>query len=113
MKEARVELQEKAEALTAQEKLLEERTMQLLTDAVKERAKILDSQNQIIERSWSVLEKVQITHQTPIQNYEVQEMATTVLIKQLKKEKEAMEDKVKMGINCIWMIVSAWKDQIK
>ena len=65
----------------AQEKLLEERTILLLTDTVKERAEILDTQNQLIERSWSVLEKVQITYQTPIQNYEVQEMATTTLIK--------------------------------
>ena len=34
-------------------------------------------------------------YQTRIQDYEVQAMAAATLIKQLKKEKEATEDKVK------------------
>ena len=41
--------------------------------------------------------------------------ATTAanLIKQLKKEKEATEDKLKMGIKRIQMIVGAWRDRMK
>ena len=45
--------------------------------------------------------------------YEMQATTTANLIKQLKKEKEAIEDKVKMGIKRIWMIVGAWRDQTK
>ena len=41
---------------------------------------------------------MQTTYQTRIQNYEVQETETTTLIKQWKKEKEAMEDKTKLDI---------------
>ena len=35
------------------------------------------------------------------------------LIEQLKNEKEAMEDEVKMGIKRNWMIVGAWRDRTK
>ena len=74
---------------------------------------MFDTENQIIEWSHTVLDKVQTTYQTRIQNYEVQEMETTTLIKQLKKEKEATEDNVKMGINRIQTIIGEWKDRIK
>ena len=32
---------------------------------------------------------------------------------QFKNEMEAMEDKEKMGIKRIWMIVKAWREQTK
>ena len=45
--------------------------------------------------------------------YEMQATTVENLIKQLKKEKEAIEDKVKMGIKRIRMMVGAWRDQMK
>ena len=87
MKEVCAELKEKMEALTTQEKLLEKRTVQLLTEAAKERSELLNSQNEIIEQSWLVLEKVQTTYQTRISDYEVQPTGAVTLIKQLKKDK--------------------------
>ena len=63
--QARAKLKQKTEALTMQEKLLEERTTQLLTDVAKERLEMLDTQNQITEQSQMVLEKVQTTNPNP------------------------------------------------
>ena len=79
----------------------------MLTDAAKEGSKWLDIQNQIIERSRKTLERVQTTYQTKFRDYEEQEVATTSLIKQMKKDKEATEDKVKMGIQRIRFIIGA------
>ena len=58
MKEVWAKLKEKIEALTSQEKLLEERMVKLMTDAANERSEFLDTQNQIIERSRTTLERV-------------------------------------------------------
>ena len=60
-----------------------------------------------------MLDKVQTTYQTRIMDYEVQALTVATQIKQLKKEKEAVEEKIKMGINRIQMIVGAWKDRMK
>ena len=46
-------------------------------------------------------------------DYEVQATVAATLIKHLKKEKEATEDQVKMGIKHIWMIVGVWRDRMK
>ena len=40
-------------------------------------------------------------------NYEAQPVAATTLIKQLKKEKEATKERVKMCIKRVYMIVGA------
>ena len=63
-----------------------------------------------VGRAKMVLDRVQTTYQTKLMEYEIQATATTDLIKQLKNEKEAIEDKVKMGIQRIRMIVGAWRD---
>ena len=46
-------------------------------------------------------------------DYEVQATTMTMLIKQLKKEKEAIEDKVKMGIMRIQMIIGGRRERMR
>ena len=43
----------------------------------------------------------------------MQATTMTMLIKQLKKEKEAIEDKVKMGIKRIWMIIEGRREWMR
>ena len=54
-----------------------------------------------------------MTCQTQFKDYEEQAMATITLIKQMKKDKEATEDKVKMGIKCILIIIGAQWEWMK
>ena len=61
----------------------------------------------------SALNKVQKTYQTQLMHYKSQEAVTTSLIKKLKEERQAAEDKSKMGLGQIRDIVRAWKDRTK
>ena len=67
------------------------------------------------ETEWAkmVLNSVQTTYQTQFLEYEVQAQATAGLIKKLKEEKQATEDKCKMGLSQIRAIVLAWKERTK
>ena len=60
-----------------------------------------------------VLGKAQKTYQTQTMDYEVQAMTATTLIQRLKKEKEVTEDKVKMSINHIQMIIGGQRERMR
>ena len=94
-------------------RLMAEITTKLLEEAAKERMDLLLEHNQVVARSKVILDKVQTTYQTRIMDYEVQATTMTMLIKQLKKEKEATEDKVKMGIKRIWMIIEGRREWMR
>ena len=100
-------MKEKSEALSTQENLLGERMMQLLLDVAKERSEMLNTQNQIIEHSRTTLGRVQTTYQTQFKDYEEQVATTVALIKQMKKDNKAAEDKVKMNIKRTRIIIRA------
>ena len=59
------------------------------------------------------LDRVQTTNQAQFMEYEVQAKAVADLILQLKNEKEATEDKKKLFIKRIRMIIEAWRYQTK
>ena len=104
LKDARTEVKDKTEALAKKEKVLEEIMAKLLADAAKERLELLTEQTRIIEWSKVELDKVWTTYQTQIMNYKVQ-ATTAKLIKQVKQEKQAMKERVQMGIKRIRIIV--------
>ena len=108
-----MEVKEKTEALMMQERVFEETTAKILQDAAKERLKMLTEHNQIIEWSKEVLNKVQTTYQTQAMNYEVQAIVIAKLSKQLKQEKQATEERVKMGINRIRIIVRGRQERMQ
>ena len=60
-----------------------------------------------------VLDRVPTTYQTKLTEFEVQATVVADVIKQRKNIKEVMEDKTKLGIQRIPMIVAAWRDQMK
>ena len=106
LKEARSEVKEKVEALAAQDRMFKETKERLQEEVALERTRMLDERNQLMERSKAVLDKVQTTYQTKEMSYEAQAEAAATLIKQLKKEKETIAERVEMGIKRIRMIVS-------
>ena len=57
--------------------------------------------NEEMERTTMVLQRMQSTYQNQLSHYREQEAATTLLIKQLKEERQAAEDKSKMGLERI------------
>ena len=59
------------------------------------------------------LQRVQTTYQNQLLCYKDQEVVTAKRIKQLKDERQAAEDKSKMGLERIRCIVQAWKNQTK
>ena len=54
-----------------------------------------------VERAKTVLDSAQMTYQTKLMEYEVLAAVVADLIKQLKNEKEAREDKTKLNIKTI------------
>ena len=66
---------------------------------------MLEEHNQSIERSRAVMHKVQTTYQMQVANYELQATAATILIRKLKKEKEALAEKADMDIR---IIITGW-----
>ena len=85
----------------------------VLEEASKKGMELVSQHYQEIERSKKVLDWVQTTYQTKVMEYEIQVTATAKLIKNLENKKEATEDKVKMGIKRIPMIVEARRDETK
>ena len=65
------------------------------------------------ERAKMALNKVQTTYQTQLLEYREQAQAIAILIKKLKEETQAVEDKSKMGLNRIRDIVLTWKERTK
>ena len=59
------------------------------------------------------LQRVQTTYQSQLTHYRDQEAATAKLIEQLKNEWQAAEDKSKMGLERINLIVQAWRNRTK
>ena len=59
------------------------------------------------------LQRVQSTYQNQLSHYREQEVATAKLIEQLKNERQAAEDKSKMGLERISLIVQAWRNRTK
>ena len=65
------------------------------------------------ERATMTLQRVQTTYQNQLLHYKEHEAVTTKLIKQLKDDRQAAEDKSKMGLERIRFIVQAWRNKIK
>ena len=65
------------------------------------------------ERATMTLQRVQTTYQSQLTHYRDQEAATAKLIEQLKNEWQAAEDKSKMGLERINLIVQAWRNRTK
>ena len=112
LKEARSEVNEQVETLAAKDRMFKETTERLLEESPLERTRKLDEQNHLIERSKMVLDKVQTTYQTQGTYYEAQTDVGATLIKKLKREKEAMEEKVSMDIKRIRIIVRGWREPL-
>ena len=94
--------------------LVEERTKaiksaKLLEEASRERTVLTRQHYEKMQRAKMALNRVQTSYQTQLLEYGMQAQATTGLIKKLKEEKQAVEDKSKMGLNRIRDIVLAWK----
>ena len=73
---------------------------------------MLDERNQLIERSKAMMNKVQTTYQTQAASYETQADAATTLIMNLKKEYEAMAEKVDMDIKRIRIIIRGRRERL-
>ena len=58
-------------------------------------------------------DSVQTAYQTQLLECRVRAQATVALIKKLKEEKQAIEDKSKLGLNQIRDILLAWKERTK
>ena len=81
-----------------------------LAEAAKERMELTQQHYEQTERATMALNKVQTTYQTQFMHYKSQEAATACLIKQLKDEKQAAENKSKMGLGRIRDLVRTWRD---
>ena len=94
--------------------LAEERTKgveaaKMLAEAAKDRMELTLQHHEETERAKMALNKVQ----TQLMHYQGQAEATTRLIKQLKDENQAAEDKSKMGLGRIRDIVLTWGNRMK
>ena len=65
------------------------------------------------ERATMTLQRLQSTYQNQLLHYREQEAATTKLIEQLKNERQGAEDKSKVGLEQISLIVQAWRNRTK
>ena len=85
--------------------LAEERTeavesAKLLEEAALDRMELTRQHYEETERAKIALNNVLTTYQTQLLEYGVQAQATIALIKKLKEEKQAVEDKSKMKAQC-------------
>ena len=100
----------RAETALAEERA--ERTT-LLEEAAQERMELHKQHYEEKERATMVLQRLQNTYQNQLSHYREQEANTVTLIKQLKEERQAAEDKSKMGLERIQFIVQAWRNKTK
>ena len=85
----------------------------LLDEAAHERMELQAQHYAETERATMTLQRVQTTYQNQLSHYKEQEAVTAKLIKQLKDEWQAVEDKSKMGLERIRFIVQAWRNKTK
>ena len=85
----------------------------LLEEAACERMELHKQHYEEKERETMTLQRMQSTYQNQLSHYREQETSTTQLIEQLKDERQAVEDKSKMGFERISFIVQAWRNQTK
>ena len=85
----------------------------LLDEAARERMELHKQHYEEKERATMTLQRVQSTYQNQLSHYREQEAATAKLIEQLKNERQAAEDKSKMGLERISLIVQAWRNRTK
>ena len=85
----------------------------MLEEVARERMELTLQHHEETERATMALNKVQTTYQAQLIHYHGQAEVTARLIKQLKDERQAVEDKSKMGLGRIWDIVLAWRDRTK
>ena len=101
MKEVRTELAKKMETLVDEQKMMVASMAKRLDEAATKRMELIVKHHEEVEQAKTVLDKVQMTYQTKLMEYEVLATAVADLIKQLKNEKEATEDKTKLSIKTI------------
>ena len=109
MFELRNEVQ-RAETALAEERAEKET---IRAEAAQERMELQMQHQGETERATMVLQRVQTTYQNQLVRYKDQEVVTANLIKQLKDDRQAAEDKSKMGLERIRCIVHAWKNRTK
>ena len=85
----------------------------LLDEAARERMDLHKQQYEEKETTTMTLHRLQSTYQNSLLHYKEQEAATEKLIEQLKNERQAAEDKSKMGLDRISCIVQAWRNRTK
>ena len=108
-----MELAKKTETLAKEQKLTVASMVKILEEAATEWTELTKKHYEEVEQAKMVLDKVQTTYQTKLQDYEVQAKVTTTLMKKLKGEKQATKDGTKLGVERIQMMVSPWKDRTK
>ena len=112
MRELRDEVNRTTTAL-AEERTKGVEAAKMLAEAAKDRMELTRQHHEEMERAKMALNRVQTTYQTQLMQYQGQAEATTILIKQLKDEKQAAEDKSKMELGRIRDIVLTWRDRTK
>ena len=85
----------------------------LLDEVAHQRMELHKQQHEEKERATMTLQKLQSTYQKSLSHYKEQEAATAKLIEQLKNERQAAEDKSKMGLDRISCIVQAWRNRTR
>ena len=65
------------------------------------------------ERATMVLQRMQSTYKNQLSHYREQNAATVLLIKQIKDERQAAENKSEMGLARIQCILGAWQNKTK
>ena len=112
MKEVQTELAKETEMLAEEQRAVIS-TTKMLEEVARERTQLTAKHYDELEQAKMALDRVQTTYQTKLLDYDVQAQATTTLIKKMKDEKQATEDSIKLGVEQIQMIVTAWKNRMK
>ena len=87
--------------------------MNIRVEAAHERLELQMQHHAEMECATLTLQRVQKTYQNQLLRYQDQEVVTANLIKQLKDEWQAAEDKSKIGLERIRHIVQAWRNHTK
>mgnify|MGYP000205663085 CR=1 FL=1 len=82
-----MELAKKTETLAEEQKMVVASIVKMLEEAATKRTELTKKHYEQVERAKMVLDKVQTTYQTKLQNYEVYVKATDALVKKLNDEK--------------------------
>ena len=98
--------------------LVDERTKgfeaaKMLAEAAKDKLELTWQHHEEMERAKMALNRVQTTYQKQLMQYQGQDEATAILLKQLKDGKWVVEEKSKMGLDHIRDIVMTWRDRTK